>query len=193
MARQGELLEQLLEKLLEKLSDGWVALITHDNAPILLAFGGVMLLLVFFLFTRRPRHSKDNPIDVPETNIREADETPEILTIEDEFINVDDINSPDGVGDDDMAIPRIGETDEATDEPAPAPAAPAPEPVETHINEPESNEPESKTEKKAEEAERLAEIERKMLALRELYEAGLIAPEIYVIKAREFAEESKSK
>ena len=192
MARQGELLEQLLEKLLEKLSDGWVALITHDNAPILLAFGGVMLLLVFFLFTRRPRHSKDNPIDVPETNIREADEAPEILTIEDEFINVDDINAPDGVGDDDMAIPRIGETDEATDEPAAAPA-PAPEPVETHINEPESNEPESKTEKKAEEAERLAEIERKMLALRELYEAGLIAPEIYVIKAREFAEESKRK
>ena len=191
MARQGELLEQLLEKLLEKLSDGWVALITHDNAPILLAFGGVMLLLVFFLFTRRPRHSKDNPIDVPETNIREADEAPEILTIEDEFINVDDINAPDGVGDDDMAIPRIGEADEATDEPAPAPAAP--EPVETHINEPESNEPESKTEKKAEETERLAEIERKMLALRELYEAGLIAPEIYVIKAREFAEESKRK
>lgn len=188
MARQGELLEQLLEKLLEKLSDGWVALITHDNAPILLAFGGVMLLLVFFLSTRRSRHSKDNPIDVPETNIREADEAPEILTIEDEFINVDDINAPDGVGDDDMAIPRIGETDEATDE-----QAPAPEPVETPINEPESNEPESKTTKKAEEAERLAEIERKMLALRELYEAGLIAPEIYVIKAREFAEESKRK
>ncbi|MGI9440706.1 MAG: hypothetical protein ACR2OT_06975 [Parvibaculales bacterium] len=185
-------MEQLLEKLLEKLSDGWVALITHDNAPILLAFGGVMLLLVFFLSTRRPRHSKDNPIDVPETNIREADEAPEILTIEDEFINVDDINTPDGVGDDDMAIPRIGETDEQAPVEMAAPA-PAPEPVETHINEPEGNDPESKTTKKAEEAERLAEIERKMLALRELYEAGLIAPEIYVIKAREFAEESKRK
>ena len=34
----------------------------------------------------------------------------------------------------------------------------------------------------------LADIERKMLALRELYEAGLIAPEIYVLKAREFAQ-----
>ncbi len=192
MARQGELLEQLLEKLLEKLSDGWVALITHDNAPILLAFGGVMLLLVFFLSTRRSRHSKDNPIDVPETNIREADEAPEILTIEDEFINVDDINAPDDVGDDDMAIPRIGETDEQAPVEMAAPA-PAPEPVETPINEPEGNDPESKTTKKAEEAERLAEIERKMLALRELYEAGLIAPEIYVIKAREFAEESKRK
>ena len=43
----------------------------------------------------------------------------------------------------------------------------------------------------AAEVARLAEIERKMLALRELYEAGLIAPEIYVIKAREFAEESR--
>jgi len=34
----------------------------------------------------------------------------------------------------------------------------------------------------------LADIERKMLALRELYEAGLIAPEVYVLKAREFAQ-----
>lgn len=39
----------------------------------------------------------------------------------------------------------------------------------------------------AAECARLAEIERKMLALRELYEAGLIAPEVYVLKAREFA------
>ena len=40
---------------------------------------------------------------------------------------------------------------------------------------------------KAAECARLAEIERNMLALRELYEAGLIAPEVYVLKAREFA------
>ncbi len=39
----------------------------------------------------------------------------------------------------------------------------------------------------AAECERLAEIERKMMALRELYQAGLIAPEVYVVKAREFA------
>ena len=39
----------------------------------------------------------------------------------------------------------------------------------------------------AAECARLAEIERNMLALRELYEAGLIAPEVYVLKAREFA------
>jgi hypothetical protein len=41
--------------------------------------------------------------------------------------------------------------------------------------------------KNAGECARLAEIERNMLALRELYEAGLIAPEVYVLKAREFA------
>jgi hypothetical protein len=39
----------------------------------------------------------------------------------------------------------------------------------------------------ASECARLAEIERKLMALRELYEAGLIAPEVYVLKAREFA------
>ncbi len=49
----------------------------------------------------------------------------------------------------------------------------------------------SATEAEAAESVRLAEIERKMLALRELYEAGLIAPEIYVLKTREFAEESR--
>ena len=42
----------------------------------------------------------------------------------------------------------------------------------------------------AAECARLAEIERNMLALRELYEAGLIAPEVYVLKAREFAGQS---
>ena len=42
----------------------------------------------------------------------------------------------------------------------------------------------------AAECSRLAEIERNMLALRELYEAGLIAPEVYVLKAREFAGQS---
>ena len=47
--------------------------------------------------------------------------------------------------------------------------------------------PDSKTMQEAGECARLAEIERNMLALRELYEAGLIAPEVYVLKAREFA------
>lgn len=52
-------------------------------------------------------------------------------------------------------------------------------------------EEDEETMRQAAECARLAEIERKMLALRELYEAGLIASEVYVIKAREFAEESK--
>jgi len=47
--------------------------------------------------------------------------------------------------------------------------------------------PDKRTMKEAGECARLAEIERNMLALRELYEAGLIAPEVYVLKAREFA------
>lgn len=47
--------------------------------------------------------------------------------------------------------------------------------------------PDSNTMQNAAECARLAEIERNMLALRELYEAGLIAPEVYVLKAREFA------
>ena len=47
--------------------------------------------------------------------------------------------------------------------------------------------PDSATLQTAAECSRLAEIERNMLALRELYEAGLIAPEVYVLKAREFA------
>ena len=45
----------------------------------------------------------------------------------------------------------------------------------------------AKTRASAAECARLAEIERKMLALGELYEAGLIAPEVYVLKARELA------
>ena len=48
----------------------------------------------------------------------------------------------------------------------------------------------SRTIDSAAECSRLAEIERNMLALRELYEAGLIAPEVYVLKAREFAGQS---
>lgn len=43
------------------------------------------------------------------------------------------------------------------------------------------------TQKSAAECARLGEIERRLMALRELYEAGLIAPEVYVVKAREFA------
>ena len=38
-----------------------------------------------------------------------------------------------------------------------------------------------------EEIEHLAEVEGKMRALRELFEAGLIAPEVYLLKAREYA------
>lgn len=45
----------------------------------------------------------------------------------------------------------------------------------------------SKARASAAECARLADIERKMLALRELYEAGLIAPEVYVLKARDLA------
>lgn len=45
----------------------------------------------------------------------------------------------------------------------------------------------SSAHKDAAECARLGEIERRLMALRELYEAGLIAPEVYVIKAREFA------
>ena len=40
------------------------------------------------------------------------------------------------------------------------------------------------------EIERLAEVERKMRALRELFQAGLIAPEVYLLKAREYASET---
>ena len=40
------------------------------------------------------------------------------------------------------------------------------------------------------EIEHLAEVERKMRALRELFQAGLIAPEVYLLKAREYASES---
>ncbi|MGB1117785.1 MAG: hypothetical protein ACPG30_03645 [Parvibaculales bacterium] len=39
------------------------------------------------------------------------------------------------------------------------------------------------------EIEHLAEVERKMRALRELFQAGLIAPEVYLLKAREYASE----
>ena len=39
------------------------------------------------------------------------------------------------------------------------------------------------------EIEHLAEVEGKMRALRELFEAGLIAPEVYLLKAREYAAE----
>ena len=41
-----------------------------------------------------------------------------------------------------------------------------------------------------EEIELLAEVEGKMRALRELFEAGLIAPEVYLLKAREYASKS---
>lgn len=93
--------------------------------------------------------------------------------------NMDDI--------DDITIPKVGE--------APAPRKSrffsaawlhrdkddydaTPEPVKA---------PDNTTLQNAAECARLAEIERNMLALRELYEAGLIAPEVYVLKAREFA------
>ena len=43
--------------------------------------------------------------------------------------------------------------------------------------------------KMSEEIERLQNIERKLIAIRELHDAGLVATEIYVIKTREFAQE----
>lgn len=55
----------------------------------------------------------------------------------------------------------------------------------------EGEEPDEHAMHAAAECARLAEIERNILALRELYEAGLIAPEVYVLKAREFAAQSR--
>ena len=55
----------------------------------------------------------------------------------------------------------------------------------------EGEEPDERAMHAAAECARLAEIERNILALRELYEAGLIAPEVYVLKAREFAAQSR--
>ena len=59
-----------------------------------------------------------------------------------------------------------------------------------------SNDSSLKTEEKLDEKhngfdeiEHLAEVEGKMRALRELFEAGLIAPEVYLLKAREYASE----
>ena len=59
-----------------------------------------------------------------------------------------------------------------------------------------SKDPPLKTEEKLDdkhngfdEIEHLAEVEGKMRALRELFEAGLIAPEVYLLKAREYASE----
>ena len=59
-----------------------------------------------------------------------------------------------------------------------------------------SKDPPLKTEEKLDDKhngfddiEHLAEVEGKMRALRELFEAGLIAPEVYLLKAREYASE----
>lgn len=98
----------------------------------------------------------------------------------------------DALGDiDDLTIPKVGEAPrprkprffsaswlhrEKKEETVPAPADIA------TID--------ARTMDSAAECARLAEIERNMLALRELYEAGLIAPEVYVLKAREFAGQS---
>ena len=43
--------------------------------------------------------------------------------------------------------------------------------------------------RETDEMARLAEVEKKMRALRELFQAGLIAPEVYLLKAREYATE----
>ena len=43
--------------------------------------------------------------------------------------------------------------------------------------------------RETDEMARLAEVEKKMRALRELFQAGLIAPEVYLLKAREYAAE----
>ncbi|MBL70130.1 MAG: hypothetical protein CML95_01095 [Rhodobiaceae bacterium] len=92
---------------------------------------------------------------------------------------------------DDMTIPKVGEAApprkgglfsaswlrrERKEETVPAP--------------PDMATTDARTIDSAAECSRLAEIERNMLALRELYEAGLIAPEVYVLKAREFAGQS---
>ncbi|MGI9439261.1 MAG: hypothetical protein ACR2OK_06110 [Parvibaculales bacterium] len=90
---------------------------------------------------------------------------------------------------DDITIPKVGE--------APPPRKPGffsaswlhrdkKQPAEFAA--PDAPPPDARTRDAAAECARLAEIERNMLALRELYEAGLIAPEVYVLKAREFAQ-----
>ena len=75
---------------------------------------------------------------------------------------------------------------------------PDPKPVEEahHSKSLGSKDPSRKTEETPDkkqnafdEIEHLAEVEGKMRALRELFEAGLIAPEVYLLKAREYAAE----
>lgn len=120
----------------------------------------------------------------------ELDETPPDQ-LDDAAAHQFDIDD-DGLDDiDDITIPKVGE-------------APAPrksrffsaswlhrDKKETPVFAPgEMAAPDARTMDSAAECARLAEIERNMLALRELYEAGLIAPEVYVLKAREFAAQS---
>ena len=69
-----------------------------------------------------------------------------------------------------LTIPRVGQ-EVPEEEPVQETPAPSDAPQETH------------------DKEMLADIERKMKALRELHDAGLIATEIYLLKSRELAKD----
>lgn len=94
----------------------------------------------------------------------------------------------------DLSIPRMGEETQAD----PMDISAVPEPVEDiPLDTPRASL--KKATQKADarggedEIEKLAEIERKMLALKELHENGLIATEVYILKAREYASQGIKK
>ena len=194
--------------------------ITQDNVPIFLACGGAVLLLMVFLLARRKTGRagevgaigavrRANDIKSPDVKSPDVDKIDarrddgnKVLTIEDELLDINDIGEPPAraghtgnsghtaSADDDIIIPRMGEVPDVPNVPMGASAEKAKDAMPTNAP---TSAPNLQSPMGDSEEARLAEIERKILALRELYEAGLIAAEIYVIKAREFAEQSKGK
>jgi len=171
------------------------------NPPLWIGAGSLLILLVAFLIFRillktgkkKSDYRNTVPAFVQDSNAEPRAELETVMaSLNDgppapghKVLSIDDtldipgvsITSRDELGLlEELSIPRPGSSEIVTEKPAPKEKPKDPPPADDG--------PASQSERTLDE---LQEIERKLIALRELHDAGLIATEIYLLKSREFA------
>ena len=152
----------------------YIPLIFGQNPPLWAGLGATLIVLCAVLIGRRWVSGKASRHTEAATSLADMVEqnstAQEMAATAPASINSGSDDSDDDALIEELTIPRVGQEvpeEEAVQEtPAPSDA-----PQKTH------------------DKETLAEIERKMKALRELHDAGLIATEIYLLKSRELSKD----
>lgn len=156
----------------------YIPLIFGQNPLLWAGLGATLIVLCAVLIGRRWVSAKASRHTETATSL--ADMVEQNSTAQEMAAAPASINSGNDDSDDDdalieeLTIPRVGQEvpeEETAPESVQETPAPSDAPQKTH------------------DKETLAEIERKMKALRELHDAGLIATEIYLLKSRELSKD----